>query len=136
MVWAARAVSYLVYAYVVVVEVILALGFFLLLLGANRSADFTEWVYRSLGRAMEPFRRIFTPVELGTTPGSDVASVFETSVLFAMVIYGLVAITVHAFVGWLTYRLQRLDAAAADLERTRTPAEASAPVPTGGAGAA
>ena len=140
---AARGVSYLVYAYVLVVEIILGLGFFLLLFGANRSAGFTEWVYRSLDRAMEPFRGIFTPIELGTTAGNDVSSVFETSVVFAMVIYGLVAIAVRALVSWLTYRLKRLDADAADVARTETHVEASAGTlvqasagkPTGGAGA-
>ena len=79
--WASRALSYFLYAYLVVVEIILFLGFFLLLFGANPSAGFTQWVYRSLDRAMEPFRGIFTPIELGTTAG-NVESIFETSVLF------------------------------------------------------
>ena len=39
-VWLARAVTYFVYAYVVVVEIILGMGFFLLLFGANPSASF------------------------------------------------------------------------------------------------
>ncbi len=115
--WVARAVSYLVYAYVVVVQVILGLGFFLLLFGANPTSDFVRWVYRSLNRAMEPFRGIFEPIELGTAGNSEVASVFDTSVLFAMIIYALLAMLVGAFIRWLTYRLHRLDVEEAKLER-------------------
>jgi hypothetical protein len=116
-VWVTRAISYLVYAYVVVVEVILAIGFFLLLFGANPSSDFVQWIYRSLNRAMEPFRGIFNPVELTGSNNQEVASVFDASVLFAMIIYGLLAILIHAFIRWLTYRLYKLDLDEAKLER-------------------
>ncbi len=116
-VWVTRAISYLVYAYVVVVEVILSIGFFLLLFGANPSSDFVKWIYRSLNRAMEPFRGIFNPVELTGNTNQEVASVFDASVLFAMIIYGLLAILVHAFIRWLTYRLYKLDLDERKLER-------------------
>lgn len=103
-----RAVSYVVYAYVIIVEIILFLGFLLLLLGANPSSSFVEWVYRSMDRAMRPFRGIFEPVELGTTQ-ADVPSVLDTSVLFAMIVYAILAIAIHAMLEWLTARLSRLD---------------------------
>jgi len=106
---AARFVGYFVYAYIIFVEIILMLGFFLLLFGANSSAGFVEWAYRNLDRAMKPFRGIFTPIELGTTNGNEVVSVFDTSVLFAMIIYGLIGIAAHAFIGWLTARLRRIE---------------------------
>ena len=80
---AIRVVGYLIYAYLVFVEIILFLGFFLLLFGANSSAGFVEWVYRSLDRAMRPFRGIFESIELGTT-GNEVPAVFDTSIIFAM----------------------------------------------------
>ncbi len=102
---ATRALSYLVYFYLLAVEVILLLGFFLLLFGANTSAGFTEWVYRSMDRAMKPFRGIFTPIELGTTAGNEIKSVFETSVVFAMIVYGVVGIAIYSFIGWLTHRI-------------------------------
>lgn len=105
----ARIVSYLVYFYVVLVEIILILGFFLLLFGADSSASFTQWAYRNLDRAMEPFRGIFTSIELGNTGSNEVASVFDTSVLFAMIVYAIVAIAIHALIGWLTARLRRID---------------------------
>jgi hypothetical protein len=122
---AARFISYLVYFYIIVVEIILFLGFFLLLFGANPSSSFVEWAYRNLDRAMTPFRGIFTPIELGTTGGNEVESVFDTSILFAMIIYGIVGILVYSLIQWLTYRIRRIEReehneqAAAEAERIR-----------------
>jgi hypothetical protein len=115
-VWLARAISYLVYFYLISVEIILVLGFFLLLFGANPSAGFTEWAYRNLDRVMEPFRGIFTPIELGTTNG-NVESIFETSVLFAMIVYGIVALLFSALTSWLSQRLRYLEVAEVNAER-------------------
>jgi hypothetical protein len=111
-----RAISYLVYAYVIVVEVILLLGFVLLLFGANPTAGFTEWAYRNLDRVMSPFRGIFTPIELGAG-GSDVPSIFETSVVFAMIVYGIVALVFSALIGWLSGRLNQVTNAETELQR-------------------
>jgi len=107
-VWIARAVSYLVYAYVLAVEAILLLGFTLLLFGANPSSSFVEWAYRNLDRAMRPFRGIFAPVEIGIA-GNDVLAIFDTSIIFAMIIYAVVAIAVGALIAWLTSRINRID---------------------------
>jgi hypothetical protein len=115
-VWVVRALSYLVYFYLIVVEIILFIGFFLLLFGANPSAGFTQWAYRNLERVMAPFRGIFEPIQLGTTSG-DVPAVFDTSVLFAMIIYGIVALVLSAVIGWLSGRLMQISAAEDDLER-------------------
>jgi hypothetical protein len=106
--WGARALGYLIYAYLIVTEVVLLLGFFLLLFGANPEPPFVQWAYRSLDRAMEPFRGIFTSIELGQT-GNDVPAVLDTSVLFAMLVYGILAWAVSAGIGWLAGRLTRLD---------------------------
>ena len=95
---------------VVVVEIILIIGFFLLLFGANPSAGFTQWAYRNLDRVMEPFRGIFTPIQLGTTSG-NVEAVFETSVLFAMIVYLILGMLLSALTRWLSQRLRYLDAA-------------------------
>jgi uncharacterized protein YggT (Ycf19 family) len=105
-----RAISFVVYAFVLLVEVILGLGFLMLLLGANPNSSFVEWVYRSLDRTMRPFRGIFEPVEIGLT-ANDVPSVFETSVLFAMIVYAIVALAIHAVLSWLTGHIGRLDRA-------------------------
>ena len=115
-VWALRAVSYLVYFYLIVVEIILLIGFFLLLFGANPTAGFTQWAYRNLDRVMDPFRGIFSPIELGTT-GNDVAATFDTSVLFAMIIYGIVALLFSVLIGWLSGRLDQIHAAEDELAR-------------------
>jgi hypothetical protein len=115
-VWALRAVSYLVYFYLIVVEIILLIGFFLLLFGANPTAGFTQWAYRNLERVMDPFRGIFSPIELGTT-GNDVPAVFDTSVLFAMIVYGIVALGFSVLIGWLSGRLDQIHAAEAELAR-------------------
>ena len=59
LVWAGRALVYLVYFFVTVALVVLAFGFFLLLFGANADAAVRGWVYRSLDRVMAPFRGLF-----------------------------------------------------------------------------
>jgi hypothetical protein len=131
-VWIARAISYLIYIYLIAVEIILFLGFFLLLFGANPGAGFTDFIYRNLDRAMEPFRGMFTPIQLGTTSG-NVESVFDTSILFAMIIYGILAIALSALIGWLTHRMRYLEAAEMEadrLEAERAAAAAAAAVPT------
>ncbi|HSL74062.1 MAG TPA: hypothetical protein VK853_06330 [Ilumatobacteraceae bacterium] len=115
-VWIARAVSYLVYFYLLVVEIILLMGFVLLLFGASPTAGFTQWVYRNLDRVMAPFRGIFTPIELGTT-SNDVPAIFETSVLFAMIVYGIVALVFGAIIAWLSDRLGQFDEVDAELRR-------------------
>jgi hypothetical protein len=115
-VWTGRAISYLLYAYLIVVEIILVSGFFLLLFGANPTAGFTQWAYRNLERVMEPFRGIFPPIELGTT-GNDVPAIFDTSVLFAMIIYGIIALMISVLIGWLSGRLDQIHAAEHELAR-------------------
>jgi uncharacterized protein YggT (Ycf19 family) len=113
----ARILSYLVYAFVLITLVILVLGFFLLLFGANPDAPFSEWAYRSLDRVMAPFRGIFESVQLNGE------SVLDTSVLFAMIVYGIVGIALSALIHWLTDKLvvlqrkRALDEAAKPEER-------------------
>lgn len=140
----ARVISYVVYFYIMAVETILFLGFLLLLLGANSSSGFVEWVYRSLDRAMKPFRGIFTPIELGTVSGSEVSSVFSTSIVFAMIVYAILGMVVYGFIGWLAQKLDRIEreerdeqfAAAADqltyaaqVSATNMPASATPAMP-------
>jgi len=116
----ARLISYVVYFYILAVEAILFLGFLLLLLGANTSAGFTEWVYRSLDRAMKPFRGIFTPIELGTAAGNEVPSVFATSVVFAMIVYAILGLAIYSFIGWLTHRLDLIERSERDEQMAAT----------------
>jgi uncharacterized protein YggT (Ycf19 family) len=95
----ARALTYLVYAFVLVSLIMLLFGFFLLLFGANPDAAFAEWVYRTLTRVMAPFRGLFEPLPL------DGRSVLDVSILFAMIVYGVAALLLHALIDWLTDRI-------------------------------
>src|SRR3954469_7363499 len=90
---------YRVYACTIVALVILVLGFFLLLFGANPDAAFAAWAYRSLDRVMAPFRGIFEAIPLNGD------SVLDTSVLFAMIVYSIVGLALSALIHWLTDRL-------------------------------
>jgi uncharacterized protein YggT (Ycf19 family) len=103
-VWAGRALVYLVYFFVTVALIVLAFGFFLLLFGANPDAQFAEWVYRSLDRVMAPFRGLFEPIQLNGK------SVLDVSVLFAMIVYGIVALALRSLIDWLTFRVETLRA--------------------------
>lgn len=96
---ASKAVVVLVYAFVLIDLVLLTLGFFLRLLGASTDAEFTRWVYRNVERVMEPFRGMFP-----TKAVSD-HSVLDTSLLFAMIVYAIIGIALHALVDWLTGRI-------------------------------
>lgn len=99
--WMARALAYIIFAYIMIVEVLLLQGFLLRLFGADESAGYTRWAYNSLDRVMEPFRGMFTPIEF------EGSSVLDTSILFAMVIYGVVALAIRALLDWLTFRLAK-----------------------------
>jgi uncharacterized protein YggT (Ycf19 family) len=120
-VWAGRALVYLVYFFVTVALIMLTLGFFLLLFGANPDAGFAEWVYRSLDRVMAPFRGLFESIRLNGR------SVLDVSVLFAMIVYGIVALALRALIDWLTYRVDLLRAREAH-EATLAQAAATATV--------
>ena len=102
-----RALVYLVYFFVLLCLAILAMGFFLLLFGANPDAAFAEWVYRALDRALKPFRGIFQSIQLNGQ------SVLDVSVLFAMIVYGMAALVLRALIDWLTYRIVLIERQAA-----------------------
>ena len=99
----ARAVTWVVYAFVLVSELLLIQGFILRLLGADPSSGYVEWAYRSLDRVMSPFRGIFEPVEIAGD------SVLDTSILFAMVVYGIILLALQALLDWMSRRIDELD---------------------------
>lgn len=98
---AGQVLLWLVYVWVSITLVLLFLTFILELFGANPTAGFVEWVYRSTERAMAPFRGIFEPITL-----SD-QSLLDISVLFAMIVYAFVALGLHAAIEWVTRMLRR-----------------------------
>lgn len=108
----AKVLLWLVYAWLLVTLALLLLAFVLLLFGASPEASFVEWVYRSTERAMAPFRGMFQPVPLGD------ASVLDTSLLFAAIIYTLAALLLRAAIDWLTARIS-----------AATPPPTASPVP-------
>lgn len=68
-----------------VINVLIALRFVLLLLGANREAEFTDLIYSLSAPFVSPFVGIFGEPVYGQ-------SVFEVSSLLAIVIYTLIGI--------------------------------------------
>jgi hypothetical protein len=95
----AKGVTLFIYAVVIVNLVILSVGFVLRLFGASTDASFTRWVYRNVERIMEPFRGMF--------PSHPVTgrSVVDFSLLFAMIVYCIVGLALHAAVLWLAGRI-------------------------------
>ena len=91
----AKVIVWLVYAYFLAATIVLLFAFFLLLFNASTSAEFTQWVYRSANRVLEPFRGIFPTVT------NENGSVIDFAVLFAIIMYGILALVVHAAVTWL-----------------------------------
>jgi uncharacterized protein YggT (Ycf19 family) len=92
----ARVVVWFFYAVIVVQVLLLLTAFVLRLLGASTDAGFTRWVYRSADRSMEPFRGIFPSREVGEV------SVLDTSLLFAAVVYVVVALVLDLALRWLS----------------------------------
>jgi uncharacterized protein YggT (Ycf19 family) len=87
------------YGLVVAAVVILVIAFFLELFNANPSAPFVQWIYRSANVVLAPFRGIFPRVE------TESGSVFDVSVLFAILMYGLFAMGIHALISWLERKI-------------------------------
>ena len=95
----ARWAVMFVYAIALIAIVLLTIAFFLKLFGASTTAPFTQWIYRSSDRFMQPFRGIFPAVEVTDN------SVLDVSLLFGMLMYTLFALLVHALVEWLDRKL-------------------------------
>jgi uncharacterized protein YggT (Ycf19 family) len=94
-----RALVWIVYAWVAITIVLLFLAFLLQLFGADPSAGFVEFVYRSTERAMAPFRGIFESVVLSDN------SVLDVSILFAIIVYSFVALGIGIALDWVTRKL-------------------------------
>jgi uncharacterized protein YggT (Ycf19 family) len=94
-----RALVWIVYAWVAITIVLLFLAFLLQLFGADPSAGFVEFIYRSTARAMAPFRGIFESVPLSDN------SVLDISILFAIIVYSFVALGLGIALDWITGKL-------------------------------
>ncbi len=105
---AAKVIVWVVYAIVLLTAINLLLAFFLRLFGANPDSGFVQWVDQNAEQAMRPFRGIFPTHDLGGD------SVLDTSLLFAAVVYFVLALLVDYVVHWLTRRLRREEAGVAN----------------------
>lgn len=119
----ARLLVLFIYGFAIVCTVILTMAFFLELFIANESTPFVRWVFRATDRIMQPFRGIFPAVE------GESGSIFDPALLFAIFMYWLLALGMHALIGWLDRKIaavryqQRLEAAG----RSTTPTTVARP---------
>jgi hypothetical protein len=80
-----------------VIEVLIAIRFVLMLLGANAEAGFVKMIYGISGIFMAPFVTIFSTQEAG-------GAVFEWSALVAIAVYALIAWGLTALIRAVTPR--------------------------------
>jgi uncharacterized protein YggT (Ycf19 family) len=116
--WVGKLFTLIIYAVLLAYSVIVGIAFVLQLLGANPSADFADWIYRAAANITEPFRGIFP-----TTQVTD-RSTFNASLLFALIVYLIVAIFLHGLIDWLTRRIAGIDRAE-ELDRQMAAIEAT-----------
>lgn len=91
-----RLIAGLINFFLAVVEIFLALRVILRFFGANPTQSFVHWIYTSSEVLLQPFRGIFPSAVIGHN------HVVDFSALFAMVVYGLIALAFAALVWWLT----------------------------------
>jgi uncharacterized protein YggT (Ycf19 family) len=116
-----RILVVFLYGLVVAAIVIMVIAFFLQLFSANQSAPFVQWIYRSADVVMAPFRGIFPRVE------AESGSVFDVSILFAILMYGLFAMGIHALIAWLQRKILILRMGGSFWDEQALPAPPSTP---------
>ena len=94
-----RVLVLFIYGFAIVCTVILAMAFFLELFNANEGTPFVQWVFRATDRIMQPFRGIFPAVE------GESGSLLDPALLFAMFMYWLLALGMHALVSWIDRKI-------------------------------
>lgn len=110
---ASRIVTYLVYAYTLVAMIFLGLAFVLELFSANYATPFVKFVYNGSYEFLKPFRGIFPGHNVGDT------GYFNSSALFAMLMYGLFAIALHALITYLTAKMAQHQQELDELEQNK-----------------
>ncbi len=89
----------LVYYIAGVVETLLAFRFVLKIMGANQGSPFVSFIYTVSGMFVAPFRGIFRSA---VTEGIETMSVFEPATLFAVLVYGVLAVGIVKLVNIMT----------------------------------
>lgn len=97
-----RALVWFTFAFLLVAVVIMALSFILQVTNASESSSFVDWVYRSADRVDDPFRSIYPSIEHSN------GSVIDFSMLFGIVIYGLLAMFISLVVHWFDTKIVSL----------------------------
>lgn len=109
-----RYLTYFVYGYALTASAFLTTGFFLLLFSANTSTPFVKFVYETGSFFLTPFRGIF-PVRSVSDTGY-----FSPSALFAIIMYLLLALGMHALINYITFKMvayqSQLDKAEEELQ--------------------
>jgi hypothetical protein len=95
----ARILTYLVYGYSLLASAFLGIGFFLLLFSANSTTPFVKFMYETCNVFIAPFRGIFPLKPVGET------GYFSASALFAILMYLLFALALHALINYLTAKM-------------------------------
>jgi len=90
-----RLVGGLINFFLVLVEVFLGLRILLRFFAANPNNGFVQWVYESSSVLLEPFRGIFPTRVIGDN------NVVDFSAIFAMIVYGLLALAFAALMSYL-----------------------------------
>jgi len=91
-----RWLTGLINFFLAIAEIFLVLRVLLRFFAANPNVSFVDWAYNSSSVLLEPFRGIFQTEVIGRN------HVVDFTALFAMVVYGLVALAFLWLANWLT----------------------------------
>lgn len=94
-----KVLAWVMYAWAFLGIIFLSLRVFLLAFSANANTPFVEFIYRTSGDYLEPFRGIFPPRSVGETGYLDVAAIF------AIIIYLLFAWGFSALVAYIQTKI-------------------------------
>lgn len=90
--WLAAFINF----FLALAEIFLGLRVILRFFAANPNTPFVDWIYNSSEVLLQPFRGVFPTEVIGRN------HVIDFSALFAMVVYGLLALALAALVTRLT----------------------------------
>lgn len=95
-----KVLAWIMYAWAFFGIIVLSLRVFLLAFSANTGTPFVQFIYRTSGDYLEPFRGIFPPKSVGETGYLDVAAIF------AIIMYLLFAWGFSALVSYVQTKIE------------------------------